>query len=132
MNIAKIAAAVATLACAGLAHADDWTMHMTCDNQFGLYFGSPTTTTLFAGGGTNWQTTYTYTANNRPGSDYIYVSTSSDRSTAQGLIGDFTNTTLGRTTVTGDAVWQVFPAGRYLAQLGFTSARQPSAHTGPG
>ncbi len=113
--IAAIAALCAT------ATADDWVINVTCDNQFDVYFGGPTSAGFFAGGGSSWPTTYTFNALNRPGSDYLYVSTASDRSVAQGLIGDFTNTTLGLTSRTGDAVWEVFPAGRYLTQLGFTN-----------
>jgi len=101
--------------------ANDWTMSLTCDNQFSLYFGTPTATNFYAGGGNNWPITYTFNATGRANSDYIYVSTASDRAVAQGLIGQFTNTTLNRTSLTGDSEWEVFPAGRYLTQLGFTN-----------
>lgn len=123
MKISMIAAAVGTTLALGasFATADDWLINVTCDNQFDLYFGGPTSTTFAAGGGASWPTTYNFTALNRPGSDYIYISTASDHGVAQGLIADFTNITLGLTTVTGDAVWEVFPAGRYLTQLGFTN-----------
>ncbi len=83
--------------------ANDWSMKLTCDNQFNLYFGTPTATNYHAGGGNNWQTTYSFTATGRANSDYIYVATASDQRVAQGLIGQFTNTTLNRTTLTGDS-----------------------------
>lgn len=121
MKTTKIAALLAAVACTAPALADDWLINLTCDNQFDIYFGTSTAATFTPGGGNNWSTTYSYSALNRPGSDYLYVSTASDHSTAQGLIGDFTNTTLGTTAHTGDAVWEVFPAGRYLTQLGFTN-----------
>mgnify|MGYP000145873617 CR=1 FL=1 len=117
----KLTAVVALAVFAGAASADDWTIAITCDNQFDIYFGGSTSTSFVAGGGASWPTTYNYTALNRPGSDYVYVTTASDHSVAQGLIADFTNTTLGLTTSTGAAVWEVFPAGRYLSQLGFTN-----------
>ena len=34
---------------AGAAHADDWTMTITVDNQYDVYFGTNTVTNFFAG-----------------------------------------------------------------------------------
>ncbi len=114
-------AAAAFVSSAALAQADDWTMRLTCDNQFDLYFGDPLVTTSHEGFGNAWTTTYSFTATGRLPSDYIYVATSSDQQVAQGLIGEFTNTTQGRTSLTGDSEWQVFPAGAYAAALGLPS-----------
>lgn len=118
---------VVCLVAASVCRADDWTMHLTCDNQFDLYFGTPGATTSFEGGGTSWSTTYTFSATGRAPSDYIYVATASDQTQAQGFIGDFTNTTAARTSFTGDAVWQVFNAGAYLSQMGLGSGPWPAS-----
>lgn len=107
------AAALTSLMLSGPARGDDWVMHLTADNQFDAYFGTDTATTFHAGFGDSWPTTYTFTATGRLPTDYLYVATTSDQSTAQGFIGDFTNTTLGATTYTGDAIWEVFAAGAH-------------------
>ena len=96
------------------ALADDWTMTITVDNQYDIYFGTPTTTNFFAGGDTTWSTIETYNAFGRASTDYLYVSTASDHSVAQGFIGVFQNITQGTTIKTGNAAWEVFPAGKYL------------------
>jgi hypothetical protein len=93
---------------------EDWDMYLTVDNQFDVYFGTPTGTTgSVVGGGTDWPTEYHFTAEDRLPTDYLYVATASDQLVAQGFIGTFTNLTLDKTTNTGDDVWQVFPAGHY-------------------
>ncbi len=97
------------------ARADNWQMYMTVDNQFDVYFGTPTTTNFYAGGGNNWTTQYSFTALGRLPTDYLYVATASDHSVAQGFIGTFTNTTTSATISTGNVVWEVFPAGAYAA-----------------
>ncbi len=121
--VAALASAATLVPC---ALGDDWTVHITCDNQFDLYFGTPLVTTSHEGFGNSWPTTYTFNATGRLPSDYVYVATSSDQSVAQGLIGDFVNTTSGRTSLTGDSEWQVFPAGAYAAALGLTSPWPPN------
>lgn len=96
------------------ASLEDWEMYLTVDNMFDVYFGSPTHTTgQVVGRGDNWRKEYYYEAKNRLATDYMYVATASDHLVAQGFLGTFTNLTLGKTTDTGDAVWQVFPAGAY-------------------
>lgn len=117
LRASLLAASLATTS----AMANDWSMSLTCDNQFNLYFGTPTATNYHAGGGNNWNVTYNFNATGRANSDYIYIATASDQNVAQGLIGEFTNTTLNRTTLTGDSEWEVFPAGRYLTELGFSA-----------
>jgi len=112
-------------ALAGTAHADNWDAWLTVDNQFQVYFGTPTATNFFAGSGANWTTSFHFTATNRPPTDYLYVVTSSDHSVAQGFIGVFTNTTTNTTVLTGSPVWEVFPAGQYLQQIFGTSGPWP-------
>lgn len=111
----KLAAAAVMALGAQVASADNWTINMTVDNQFDVYFGTPMTTNFFAGGGNSWPTTYTFTATGRLPTDYLYVSTASDHSVAQGFIGEFTNTTTSQTIVTGTTIWEVFPAGAHPA-----------------
>ncbi len=115
--------AVTLLAVAGLlgaavpASADNWTMTLTVDNQYDIYFGTPLVTTYYAGGDNNWFTVETWNATGMASTDYLYVATASDHSVAQGFLGTFTNTTLGITVNTGDAAFEVFPAGAYLQQI---------------
>ncbi len=99
------------------AAADDWTMTITVDNQYDVYFGTNLVTNTFAGGDTAWPTVETYNAIGVAPTDYLYVSTASDHSVAQGFIGVFQNTTQGTTIKTGDAAWEVFPAGAYLQSI---------------
>ncbi len=127
MRVQHLASVMVCLTAASACRADDWVMHLTCDNQFDLYFGTPAATTSFEGGGTSWPTTFTFSATGRATSDYIYVATASDQTQAQGFIGDFTNTTVGRTSITGDAVWQVFNAGAFLSQMGLGPGPWPAS-----
>ncbi len=117
-HAAPITTAAALLAAlAAPALADDWTMTITVDNQYDIYFGDNLTTDFHAGGDNNWMTIESYNALGRAPSDYLYVATASDYSVAQGFIGVFTNTTTGNTIKTGDAAWEVFPAGAYLQNI---------------
>ncbi|RMF83590.1 MAG: hypothetical protein D6744_04390, partial [Planctomycetota bacterium] len=102
---------------APLAMADNWTIHMTVDNQYDVYFGGPTATSLVVGGDTDWTTTETYNVTGAGATDYLYVSTASDHAVAQGFLGEFHNTTQNVTIRTGSGVWEVFPAGKYLQAI---------------
>lgn len=100
-----------------VAWADDWTIHITVDNQYDVYFGDAVSTNYVAGGDTNWTTTETWTALGRNPTDFLYVATASDHAVAQGFLAEFINTTQGVTILTGPSVWEVFPAGAYLQQI---------------
>ena len=102
-------------------------MHLTVDNQFAVYFGSPVAASFLAGQGNNWPTTYEFTAQDRSPSDYVYVVTTSDQTQAQAFIGEFTNVTTGTVALTGAAAWQVFPAGAYAATNPFYPAGWPAS-----
>lgn len=118
MTLKRQLCACALVAAAGApALADDWTMSITVDNQYDIYFGTPTTTNFFAGGDSTWSTVETYNAFGRLPTDYLYVATASDHSVAQGFMGEFTNVTTSTTIKTGDAAWEVFPAGAYLQSI---------------
>lgn len=127
MSLKSVLALCGLCAIVAPAMGDDWVINMTVDNQFDVYFGTPSTTNFFAGGGNNWPTTYTITANNRLATDYLYVATASDQNVAQGFLGTFVNTTTNLVTDTGDAVWEVFPAGQYLQQMGLGSGPWPAS-----
>jgi hypothetical protein len=103
------------------ALADNWTMSITVDNYYDVYFGDQfLTTPTFVGGDGNWPDTETWNINGVPATDYLYVATASDQAVAQGFIGVFSNLTSGYTFETSDDVgspWEVFPAGQYLAAL---------------
>ncbi len=118
----------ATVLLSPLAHADNWTINTVADNFERVYFGTPTTTTFFAGA-TSWPTPVTMTALGRPPSDYIYVECHSDYGNGQGFLGTFTNTTLGMTVNTDLTNWDVFPAGAYLPQLGYAFSSWPAFQT---
>jgi len=94
--------------------ADDWTIKMTVDNQYDVYFGDSMSTSLVVGGDTNWMTTETWNVTGAGPSDFLYVSTASDHAVAQGFLGEFENTTQNVTIETGSGLWEVFPAGEWL------------------
>lgn len=102
------------------ALADDWTINMTVDNQYDVYFGDSLTTSLVVGGDTDWTTTETWNVTGAGASDFLYVSTASDHAVAQGFLGEFTNTTQNVTIETGSPAWEVFPAGKYLQLIDAT------------
>jgi hypothetical protein len=113
------------------ALADNWTMSITVDNYYDIYFGDQllTTPTLVGGNG-NWPDTESWNINGVAASDYLYVATASDHAVAQGFIGVFTNLTTGYTFDTSDDLgspWQVFPAGQYLAALNAIDPTIPAA-----
>lgn len=99
------------------AGADDWLIRMTVDNQYDLYFGNSMMTTTYVGGDTWWPTMETYTVLGRAPTDYLYVTTASDRSVAQGFLGSFRNLTTLTTVLTGDVAWEVFRAGDHLMPI---------------
>lgn len=106
---------------AGSALADDWSMSITVDNYYDIYFGDQfLTTPTFVGGDGDWPTTETWGILGVAATDFLYVATASDHFVAQGFIGEFKNLTTGYTFVTSDDLgspWEVFPAGQYLADL---------------
>jgi hypothetical protein len=105
-----ILAGVLANACIGMSHADQVTVSMTVDNSYALFTGTLTGATTFVGSDSNWPTTETYNFNLSAG-DYIYVVTSSDKSTAQGFLAEFNNLTKGYTFYSQDAQWQVMATG---------------------
>lgn len=122
------AALLAALALTPAALADNWTMNVAADNFHNVYFGTPTTTTFYAGG-SSWPTPGAYTALSRPPTDFLYVQCHSDYATGQGFLGTFNNTTLGQTVNTDLTNWDVFPAGAYLPQLGYAFSSWPIFQT---
>jgi len=118
MSVLRTAAVAATsLVLAANAMAEDWTIKMTVDNQYSTYFGTSLATSAFVGSDVTWPTMETYNVTGRAPTDYLYVTTASDRAVAQGFLGSFTNTTTGNTILTGSAAWEVFRAGDYLQQI---------------
>ena len=113
--------------CWGVNKSDNWTTKITVDNRYTIYFGSATATDTVAGTDATWTTTETWNATGRPTTDYVYVATASDQSTAQGLLAEFSNTTQGYTFLTGALEWQVFPAGRYAATNPYFPGQWPAS-----
>lgn len=111
----------ALLLSASAAQADDWTMSITVDNQYDIYFGdSLLSVPTFVGGDGDWTNTESWSITGVSPTAFLYVATASDHSVAQGFIGSFTNVTTGdvyETSSLPSSPWEVFPAGRYLTQL---------------
>ncbi len=100
-------AAVALMDC---ARADAIRVHMTVDNSYALFVGNYYGATTFVGSDFSWPTVETY--NFDLGSDaYLYVVTASDRSTAQGFLGEFDNLATGYRFLSNDPQWQVAATG---------------------
>ena len=97
--------------------ADDWSITMTVDNQYDVYFGNSLATSLVVGGDIDWMTTDSWSVTGAGPTDFLYVATASDHSVAQGFLGEFTNTTQSVTIETGSGVWEVFPAGAWLTTI---------------
>ncbi len=112
------------------AQLHNWEMDITVDNQYNIYFGdSRLTTPTHVGGDSNWTTTENWSISGVNPNDYLYVATASDFSGAQGFLGDFRNLTTGTSFSTSDdpsSVWEVFPAGQYLAQLNAIDSSIPA------
>jgi hypothetical protein len=113
------------------ARADNWTMSITVDNQYDVYFGDQfLTSPTYVGGAAHWPITDTWNINGVSPTDDLYVATASDQRVAQGLLGEFSNTTTGHTFVTSAVTgtpWQVFAAGAYLPQLNAIDPSIPSS-----
>ncbi len=126
-----LATLAVALAISGDALADNWTMAITVDNQYDIYFGDQyLTSPTFVGGSANWFVTDNWSIAGVASTDDLYVATASDQTVAQGLLGEFTNTTTGHSIVTSAASstpWQVFPAGAYLTQLNAIDSSIPSS-----
>ena len=132
-GIAKYAALSAIGLCLLLpiqAQGDNWSMSITVDNEYDVYFGDQfLTTPTYAGGDTNWMDTETWSVLGVNPTDFLYVATASDQNVAQGFIGVFTNLTTANTFVTSDDTgtpWEVFPAGEYLAALNAIDSSIPA------
>ena len=115
----------------GTARADNWTMSMTVDNQYDVYFGDQyLTSPTYVGGAAHWPITDTWSISGVASTDDLYVATASDQRIAQGFLGEFTNLTSGYSFVTSAATgtpWQVFAAGAFLPQLNAIDPTIPSA-----
>jgi MYXO-CTERM domain-containing protein len=126
-SLVALAVAASVPVSVASASLENWRITMTVDNQYDLYFGTPTATSAYVGGDTDWFTAETYVVTGRASTDYLYVTTSSDRFVAQGFLGEFVNLTTGNTVLTGDAQFQVFRAGDHLQALfGMTPGTWPA------
>lgn len=112
-------------AMSAMASASNWTAKITVDNAYNLYTGNNTGINLVGGDGW-WPSVESYNFTSFNASDYLYVSTASDLSVAQGFLGEFVNTTHNFTLLTGSSSWQVFDAGAYLMPLFGMSGAWPT------
>lgn len=102
----------AVLSALGVApvHADVIRVAMTVDNSYALYVGDLNGATSLVGSDGNWPTVETYNFN-LASSAYLYVVTASDRSVAQGFLGQFDNLTSGFRFYSQNPQWQVMATG---------------------
>jgi hypothetical protein len=92
------------------AQASNIKIAMTVDNSYALFYGTQAQATNFVGSNGSWSDveTYTFTLDS---SKYLYVVTASDRSAAQGFLGQFENLTSGYKFYSNDPQWQVTATG---------------------
>jgi hypothetical protein len=100
----------AGLAAVGTAQADVIKVSLTVDNSYALFVGDVNGATSFVGSDPNWPSVETYNFN-LASSAYIYVVTASDKSTAQGFLGQFENITNNYKFYSNDPQWQVMSTG---------------------
>jgi hypothetical protein len=115
MKIAKLVSAFAGLvlgASALQANAIPFQVDITVDNSYALYYGTETAATHFVGSDNSWYDTESYTFD-LPETNFIYVVTQSDLSTAQGFLAQFTNSLTNERFYSNDSQWQVTATGRY-------------------
>jgi hypothetical protein len=110
-----IAAAAFGLLAAG-SQAAAVKVTLTVDNSYALYYGTGTAATNFVATNGSWPTAETYNFT-LPDSNYLYVVTQSDLSTAQGFLGQFENLDTGNKFYSDDPQWEVMATG-----LGNTTA----------
>jgi hypothetical protein len=94
----------------GPAQADAIKVAITVDNSYALFVGDFNGATTFIGADFNWPTVETYNFN-LASSAYLYVVTASDRSVAQGFLGQFENLTTNYKFYSQDTQWQVMATG---------------------
>lgn len=85
-------------------------VNLTVDNSYALFYGTATAATTFVGADFNWGDTETYNFT-LPANYYLYVVTASDRSVAQGFLGQFENLDNGAKFYSHDPQWQVMATG---------------------
>ncbi|MBS1827340.1 MAG: PEP-CTERM sorting domain-containing protein [Acidobacteria bacterium] len=92
------------------AKSDQIRVNITIDNSYALFYGTQTAATNFVGSDFDWTSTETYNFN-LPNDRYLYVVTASDRSVAQGFLGQFENLDAGYKFYSNDSQWQVMATG---------------------
>jgi len=114
-----IITAVAMLGiCSTALGSQTFNVTMTVDNVYAIYAGDQFSATSLIGNATNllaadiWSPeSYTLTV---PDLSYVYIAGWSDDSVIQGLLADFTNTTLSEQVLSGDPRWEVTSTGMNL------------------
>ncbi len=94
----------------GSAQADVVRFSMTVDNSYALFTGDLNGATTFIGSDADWPTVETYNFNLAT-SAYLYVVTASDKTVAQGFLGQYENLTTGYKFYSQDPQWQVMATG---------------------
>lgn len=105
-----LCASLLGLAASQAAQADAIKVSMTVDNSYALYVGTLSGATTYIGADGEWPSVETYNFN-LASNAYLYVVTASDRSTAQGFLGQFENLTSGYKFYSQDPQWQVMATG---------------------
>jgi hypothetical protein len=107
-----IAAAFLAIGGSGNARALPFSVAITVDNEYALYYGTRDQAVRFVGADASWSSTETY-AFDLPADEYIYIVTQSDLRFAQGLLAQFTDTATHQRFYSNDPQWQVAATGRY-------------------
>ena len=94
------------------ANAIPFSVDITVDNSYALFYGTETQATNFVGSNGDWPSVEHYTFD-LPTSNFIYVVTQSDLQVAQGFLAQFTNLTTNERFYSNDSQWQVTATGNY-------------------
>lgn len=109
-NFKSLLAGAAILGASIQANAIPFSVDITVDNSYALFYGTQTTATNFVGSDGNWPTVEHYQFD-LPTNNYIYVVTESDLAVAQGFLAQFTNQLTNERFYSNDSQWKVTATG---------------------
>jgi hypothetical protein len=111
-NLKNLLAGAAILGASIQANAIPFSVDITVDNSYALYYGTQSNASTFVGSDRDWPSVEHYNFD-LPVNNYIYVVTQSDLSVAQGFLAQFTNLLTNERFYSNNSQWQVTATGRY-------------------
>jgi len=111
-NLKNLLAGAAILGASLQASAIPFSVDITVDNSYALYYGTQSAASTFVGADGDWPSVEHYDFD-LPVNNYIYVVTQSDLAVAQGFLAQFTNLLTNERFYSNNAQWQVTATGRY-------------------